>query len=78
MRKWLTMDASRNDLAFLLQELLDTLESAGSFHEWTLADDDSGLPFVYDKLCRALELAKSGHVSSPPHQATAETSHRLQ
>ncbi len=44
----------------LLAEIFDTLECGGSFEEWSYADDEDGLPFVYSKLLRLTELLSIG------------------
>lgn len=62
-------------IALPLQEVMDTMTSGGTFEEMENADDDSGLPFVYGKLKRALALAVAASSQSP---GPAPPSHRLQ
>lgn len=63
------------EIALLLQQVVDTMTSGGAFEEMELADEDSGLPFVYGKLKRALALAVS---ASRQTDQPAPPSHRLQ
>ena len=67
----------RNELASLLAEIIEVLESDGAFEVWAcLTPEESGLPLIYDKLLRAQEMAE--HFSRPEAGQSAPTSHRLQ
>ena len=62
-------------IAILLQEVIDTMTEGGTFQEMDCCDVDSGLPFVYSKLKKALALAVSTS-HQPDHPRPP--SHRLQ
>ena len=64
-----------NELAALLQEAIDTMTEGGTFEAMDHAPEDSGLPFVYAKLCKALELAQ--HFTASPRPDLPQA-HRLQ
>ena len=68
--------STHDELAILLQKVIDVLTEKGSFETWEMGNaDDPELPFVFDKLTRALALAKE---LSPTRSATQTQSHRLQ
>jgi len=77
LSEWLTQ-ADADPLAILLQNLIDTLIDTGYFFAWQkdFRDDDE-LPWIYDKLTRALALAKKISSSGRP-VLEAPSSHRLQ
>ena len=77
LSEWLTQ-ADADQLAILLQNLIDTLIDTGYFFIWQKDfPDDDELPWIYDKLTRALALAKKISSSCRPG-LEAPASHRLQ
>lgn len=68
------MKTEAEQIAVILQDVLDVLERDGALQMFACAPDDCGLPLVGERLRRALTIAES---ISPA--GLAETSgHRLQ
>jgi hypothetical protein len=57
------MDAME-EVARIIQDVLDTLASCGSFDEWACAPEDCGLPQVGERLALARDIALSASMTA--------------
>ena len=70
-------DVSKKDVkkvARLLQDVIDTIELGGCDYKWTFAEKESGLPFLWQKLCAARDIAVS---QASPGLGRKVAGHRL-